>query len=488
MAKRPIQARRPTPYQLYLLIAFVVLALAFAILFAWMYSLWNTEQQRVFGLARIEQARQSEGANVWADLIKEYPEADQQNLVDVLNARRQLAEDYRSEIHLLLQQLVGDPYRQQSGSDLRQTVSGSRSQTTELLAEVKQALQRSYQLAGGAGEGADISPTSVHAGFRALMKRIDALVGQVGEDAKAIAQLQGQISTLRDELAAAKQEFARQVAQIQANADAEKKRLEDARDSAVRTSNDLQTKLRELQDKILAERRDHRATEDKGKQENFRLQSELGKVAGELKEYKRPPQETGVDGTVIRVSEFGGVAYADVGKKDGILLGLPFAVFSQAAMGLPDAVAKAEARIVRVLESSSELRIYSVTSPVVAGDVLVNLVYDRQRRLSFRLIGKIDMDDDGLDDTERLKGLIQQFGGRVDEQLAVQTDYLITGEEPPVLAPPPADAAASERDRYERSRRAFLEFSGEMVKAQNYGIPVLSLNRFLGLVGIAGRQ
>jgi hypothetical protein len=473
---------------LYLLIAFVVLALAFAVLFAWMYSVWNTEQQRVFGLSRIEETATREGGNLWVDLIARYPELEQQNLVDVLNSKAQLAEDYRSEIHRLLQQAGGDPYSGQSGTELRQTVSGTVNQTTELLAEINQTLQRSYQLVGDQAEGADIRPSSVHAGFRALTKRIDSLVGQVREDSKAIAQLQTQISTLRDELALAKQEFARQVAQFKADFDGEKKTLEDARDSAIRTSNDLQVKLRELQDKLLAERQSHRAEQDKSKQVNLQAQAELTKVSEELKNYRRPPQETGIDGTIIRVSDLGGGAYADVGKKDGVLLGLTFSVFSQAAMGLPDAAAKAEARIVRILDDSAELRLYSVSSPVVAGDVLVNLVYDRQRRMSFRLIGKMDMDADGYDDTERLKGLIQQFGGRVDDRLSVQTDFLIAGEEPPVLAPPPADAAASERDRYERTRRAFLEYSEEMVKAQNYGVPVLSLNRFLGLTGLAGRQ
>jgi len=484
MARRQIEARRTSPYQLYLLIGFVVLTIVFAVLFIWIVNLYNADKQNVFGEGYLEEAKQ-QGIDPWARLVQDYPQLGTTTVRDLLAAQKREGVEYQGEIHRMLQTLVGDPYSGQSGDDLRRTVSANLGRTTELLAQVNDTLKKSYQLVGG--EGADVHPDTAHAAFDALMKRIVAMMGHVQQDNASIAQLQADLNTRGEERDAAKAEFARQVSQQLANFQAEKDRLEVARKDAIATSQALQDKLRQISDKIIEILHAKNVDNEKSRLEINRLQNELGQLAGEVKEIKKPPTETGVDGTVIRVSDFSSVAYSDLGKKDGVLLGLTFSVFSQAQLGLPDAEPKAEARIVRIMEDSSELRLYGVKRSVVVGDVLINPIYDRSRRLSFRLVGKIDIDGDGVDDSERLKGIIQQFGGRVDDNLTVKTDFLVTGEEPQVLAPPAQDAPQSERDRYDRYRREFLQYSEELVKAQNYGIPILSLNRFLGLVGIAGR-
>jgi len=141
------------------------------------------------------------------------------------------------------------------------------------------------------------------------------------------------------------------------------------------------------------------------------------------------------------------------------------------------------------MANACELRIYELQgdNPVVIGDVLHNPVYDRQRRMRFMLIGKVDIDGDGVDDSEQLKALIQEFGGRVDTRLTVQTDYVVAGEEPVVPVPPPAGAPPQERADFESKRKQFIAYVEVKANAENFSIPVLSLNRFLGLVGIAGQ-
>jgi hypothetical protein len=126
--------------------------------------------------------------------------------------------------------------------------------------------------------------------------------------------------------------------------------------------------------------------------------------------------------------------------------------------------------------------------PIVAGDVLHNPVYDRGRRLRFLLIGKIDMDGDGTDDSGSLKALIQELGGRVETELSVQTDYLIAGEQPVVPAAPGPDAGPMEQQLNEEARAAFVAYTTAMDRAKDFGIPILSLNRFLGLMGLANRD
>ena len=84
--------------------------------------------------------------------------------------------------------------------------------------------------------------------------------------------------------------------------------------------------------------------------------------------------------------------------------------------------------------------------------------------------------------------MIQEFGGRVDTDLTVQTDYLVLGEEPKVPPAPGADAGPMERRLYEEVRKAYIEYKKVESAARDFGIPILSLNRFLGLVGIAGQS
>jgi hypothetical protein len=195
------------------------------------------------------------------------------------------------------------------------------------------------------------------------------------------------------------------------------------------------------------------------------------------------------DGHVVKVAELGSVAYADIGKKDGVLLGMPFSVFSPAEFGKEEPRPKASARVVRIMDDASELRVtVQGNEPIVAGDVLHNPVYDRGRRLRFLLIGKIDMDGDGTDDSGSLKAYIQELGGRVETELSVQTDYLIAGEQPVVPAAPGPDAGPMERQLYDEARAAFVAYTTAMDRAKDFGIPILSLNRFLGLMGLANRD
>jgi hypothetical protein len=197
-----------------------------------------------------------------------------------------------------------------------------------------------------------------------------------------------------------------------------------------------------------------------------------------------------VDGHIVNIAQGGVVAYADLGKKDGVLLGMPFAIFSPTELGKTDPQPKARARIVKIMDNSSELRIYQIQSesPVIVGDALHNVVYDRQRRLRFSLVGKMDVDGDGVDDVEQLKALVQEFGGRIDVRLTVQTDYLVVGEEPTVGVSPGGSASPQEQQAYEQARLRFIEYSRTKAEAEHFGIPILSMNRFLGLVGIVGRS
>jgi len=369
---------------------------------------------------------------------------------------------------------------------LRQSVSDVLKATNDVLVQCSEALKKSYQVVGEPGGG--VQMTSMQVAVRSAIQRIEALVLEVRQNNQALEDLKGRVRGLQEELGLVKQEHVRQVTQLKQNLIDERKALTTARDRAVLQSGQFNEETKRVRDQLMAERRQWKIDREKLEREILTRDNALNDLKEKIKKFGEIPTELASDGHVVKVAEQGSVAYADIGKKDGVLLGMPFSVFSPAELGREEPMPKASVRVVRIMDDASELRVtVQGNEPIVAGDVLHNPVYDRGRRLRFLLIGKIDMDGDGADDSGSLKALIQELGGRVETELSVQTDYLIAGEQPPVIAAPGPDAGPMEQQLYEEARAAFVAYTATMDRAKDFGIPVLSLNRFLGLMGLAGR-
>lgn len=485
MARRMIRARRTSPYLLYLVIAFAVLAVTCAVGWGWMYSQKGEALRRAFGEARLKAVPDT--TQLWRQALDQYKQ-DGNNLVDIIESKDEKANVYRKEIQRLTERLSGDPFSNQFGEELRQSVSDVLKSTSDILVQTEQKLQASYAV-GEAATPADVKPTSMVAAIRALVQRVDALGQQIREDDAAIKNLETQVQGGRNELDAAKAEHKRQVTQVRQELADEKDRLTKACTSAEDMAKRLKEDKDRVQDQFLSERRKWRQEADKSKNQVTMLQNDLKKLSKVVAEFRKVPTETGVDGHVVSIAEQGQVAYGNLGKDDGVLLGMTFSIFSPSELGTTNPQPKAHCRIVKIMDSACELRIYRIQgdNPVVSGDVLHNPVYDRQRRMRFVLVGKMDTDGDGFDDSEELKALIQEFGGRIDDELTVQADFLVVGEEPAVPAPPGAVDGPQKQQEYQEARKQFIEFTTAKARAENFSIPILNLNRFLGLVGIAGQ-
>ena len=485
MARRMIRARRTSPYLLYLVIAFAVLTVVCAVGWGWMYSQKEEALRRTFGEARLKSTPDT--TQLWRRSLEAYKD-DGNNLLDIIEAKEERANLYRKEITRLTERLSGDPFSNQFGEELRQSVSDILKSTSDILVQTEQQLQTSYAV-GEEDASADVKPTNTVAAIRALVQRVDALGQQIREDDATIKNLHTQIEGLRGELDAAKAEHKRQVAQLQQDMADEKERLTQARTSAEDMAQRHEEAKDRVQDQFLRERTKRRQEMDKLKNQITMLQNDLKDLSGVVAEFRKVPTETGVDGHIVSIAEQGRVAYGNLGKDDGVLLGMTFSLFSPSDLGTTTPKPKASCRIVKIMDNACELRIYETQgdNPVVAGDVLHNPVYDRQRRMRFRLVGKMDTDGDGFDDTEELKALVQEFGGRVDEELTVQTDFLVIGEAPVVPAPPGPTDGPQKQQEYKEAREQFIEYTEDKARAENFSIPILNLNRFLGLVGVAGQ-
>ena len=122
------------------------------------------------------------------------------------------------------------------------------------------------------------------------------------------------------------------------------------------------------------------------------------------------------------------------------------------------------------------------------GDLLVNLVYDKNTKYNFVVYGNFDLDRNGVatpQDAEVIRRLVTQWGGNIVADINVDTDFVVLGREPEI---PTASRAELEEDAILKARydaavaesEAYAEISA---KAREYRIPILNQNRFLYLIG-----
>lgn len=201
------------------------------------------------------------------------------------------------------------------------------------------------------------------------------------------------------------------------------------------------------------------------------------------------------DGHIIRLPG-GNVCFIDLGQGDHINAGLTFEVYDKIE-GVPPPgdptndenlpVGKASIEVIDVGQTSSACRITRL-SPGAAlseGDLIVNLVYDRNTKYNFLVYGNFDLSQTGAatpQDAEIIKRLITQWGGNVVKDLNVDTDFVVLGKEPVIPDRPKEDdpIAKAKYDQAVADAEAYADLSA---KARSYRIPILNQNRFLYLCG-----
>jgi hypothetical protein len=204
---------------------------------------------------------------------------------------------------------------------------------------------------------------------------------------------------------------------------------------------------------------------------------------------------TAVDGKVIRVLG-GGNVIIDLGQGDHITKGLTFEVFDRfegvPPLGDPNSsenmpVGKASIIVDSVTSTGSVCKIIRLSRGVALteGDLIANLVYDKNTTYNFFVYGNFDLDQNGVataQDAEVIKRLITQWGGKLSTDINVDTDFVVLGKEPTIPDKPPGDdpiAIANYTKALEEADR-YASFS---VKAREFRTPTLNQNRFLYMIG-----
>jgi esterase/lipase len=289
-----------------------------------------------------------------------------------------------------------------------------------------------------------------------------------------LAKARANVSSTESGVAAYRAEKDRQVQEIQARAD-EAARL------AQEDMNRLQAQNQELQTQIV------------------RLQNTIAAINNRLATLRQPVDQIvkQADGKILRTSS-DNIVYVNLGTGDQVVPGMSFEVYDR-LQGIPSVgdpttdddlpKGKASIEILKVYPGSSEARIVRQTPgmTVVENDPIVNIVYDRATKYNFYVYGKFDLDRNGQatsPDADVIKRLVTAWGGRVTDQLNVDTDFVVMGKVPQIPEFTPEEAENPENAfRIKQAQDELAAYDEVLAKAQSMNIPILNQNRFLYFTG-----
>lgn len=193
------------------------------------------------------------------------------------------------------------------------------------------------------------------------------------------------------------------------------------------------------------------------------------------------------DGKIVKLDPGEETGYISLGRVHAVFNGLTFSVWDPREVG-KQGNEKGFIRISKVMDASSEFvitKLVSKSNPIVTGDLITNAAFDLQRPFHFAVIGRFDINGDGSEDTEWVKSKIRAFGGKAQDALTVQTDYLVVGDDPMNSAPKITGAPTPQQEmQLAELKKQQLAFGEATDMARRLHIPVLTVNRFLSLTGI----
>jgi hypothetical protein len=197
------------------------------------------------------------------------------------------------------------------------------------------------------------------------------------------------------------------------------------------------------------------------------------------------------DGKIILIDNSDKVVHLDLGVNNHVYRGLRFTVYDRGTSVQPDGKGKAEIEIYDIAQNYSSARVISssLNRPILLGDIVGNLIWDSTKTNVFVIAGTFDLNNDGRidqDAVQRITERIEEWGGRVDKDISINTDFVILGDIPTVLDKPSLEEQESDQTaltKYENSLTKLNQYNDIKDQAKALWIPVFTYERFLYFVG-----
>lgn len=202
------------------------------------------------------------------------------------------------------------------------------------------------------------------------------------------------------------------------------------------------------------------------------------------------------DGKIILIDDSAQVVHLNIGTDQHVYRGLTFTVYDRSGSVPKDGKGKAEIEVFDVADTYCAARITETDAkkPILLGDIVANLIWHSDKTNVFVIAGDFDLDNDGNIDenaTGRIKSLIEKWGGKVVDDISVDTDFLVLGDQPQVPQQQPTfeqlELDPGAMQRYEALLQQLNHYNQLQSQAQTLWIPIFRYERFLYFIGYKGQ-
>jgi hypothetical protein len=258
--------------------------------------------------------------------------------------------------------------------------------------------------------------------------------------------------------------------------------------------------IRQQLDKAKADLKTAEGTLLKTQAELKMTQDIMKQAQEEVRNIMPPPDPEALahlaDGKIILIDDQAQVVHLNIGTDQRVYRGLTFTVYDRSGAVPKDGKGKAEIEVFDVADTYCAARITKSDSkqPVLLGDIAANLIWDIDKSNIFVVAGDFDLDNDGNIDENaigRIKSLIEKWGGKVSDNISVDTDYLVLGDIPDVPEQQPTleqlELDPGVGQRYEARLAELNNYKDLQSKAQALWIPIFRYERFLYFIGYKGQ-
>jgi hypothetical protein len=215
----------------------------------------------------------------------------------------------------------------------------------------------------------------------------------------------------------------------------------------------------------------------------------MNRAVGKLEKIKPLPDGNSVayqpDGKVILFDPQSRIVHINLGSDDGVYRGLTFAIYDKDLPIPKDGKGKAEIEVYDVDKTISTARVINLPNPrnpIIKDDFVANLVWNKNQTNYFVVAG----DFAKYGDAEKIGTLIAKMGGKIEEGVSVNTDFIILGTTPTLLPKPSAEQAEQNPtaiEKYEVSKKLYDSYKQIEQDAKTFLIPIFNIERFLFFTG-----
>lgn len=230
---------------------------------------------------------------------------------------------------------------------------------------------------------------------------------------------------------------------------------------------------------------------DKAEADATEKQQTILKQVEKLQAFENPDYAA-AQGRITMVSNGATRAHVNIGSNQGLKKGITFAIIDANDTQITKAVPKAKLVIQNVSSDSASGEVYFgddlesksrfYNNIVKTGDQIYSPVWRSGRKMSFALVGKMDINGDFQDDIDQVRQIIEAAGGVIDAELPVRgqekgkispsTDTLVIGTD--------VESIAGSQGGDERAK----DYAKFIAKANANGLEAIDLEKLMGLLKV----